>query len=151
MSIALALAQSSTLDAEAGGLHWRVRRVASADLVEAGGSLILAARRKVDGEAADAATPAQIRDGMRFFDAVLAAGLVGASTDGVAWEELRVVLDPKLENPSAGRVHVSSLPPGVGPTLAQTILDLSQDGGAAGARLAGFLGGKSDPPRRARK
>lgn len=159
-SIAQALAQASTLDVEAGGLHWRVRRLASADLVEAGSSVLLGARRgpgprdeqAVAAAEALLADPTKVRDGLRFFDAVAAAGVVAASADGgTTWQDLRLVLDFRAHAPASNTVHVSSLLPGVAATLAQAILDLSRDGGAAGERLAGFLRGKPDPARRPRK
>lgn len=197
MSALLAeLAAASVQEVEAGGLHWRLRRVASVDLLEAGGGYLLAARRTArlsaeaevlataaEAEAAEAlraaaegpvetraalqaaaaaaaqraqaargqASPAdgQVAGGLRFLDAVCAAGVTHVSRDGKVWDALRFVTDRKAEDVATGRLHLSSAPPGVPGKLAMDILALS---GAkeAGELLARFLRAATTAPGRAR-
>lgn len=142
MNIAAAIAQSAQQDIEAGGLHWRVRRVTTADLIEAGGSFLLTAEKPtetpVEGGPVD---PRKAQTGARFLDALACAGVVQVSKDGAAWEAIKVVGDMRAEDGRSGRVYVGSLPPGVARDLAHAVLSLSTDGGAAGERLASFLRG----------
>lgn len=141
-----ALIQAATLDVEAAGLHWRVRRVSSADLLDAGAGAFLLTPPPVADEseapaAAPAQDPAQIAKAARFSEAVLCAGIQAVSRDGVAWEALRVTRELRAESGTKGIVHLSSLPSAaVGPLVA-AIMELSNDGGAASERLASFLGG----------
>lgn len=145
MNIASILQQSAQADIEAGGLWWRVRKITSADMVEAGRPMFVAAH--VDLRASDAAAqmvaeslkePGKVVEGMRFLEAVAVAGLVAASQDGQAWEALRLVLDVRQEEPGASRLHVGSLPPGVVEAIAAKVLYLTTDGGAASERLGSF-------------
>lgn len=148
MNLATAIAQSATEDVEAGGLWWRIRRITTAELVEAGGSILLAAKPEgADAAAATKAIEGALRDpkaaasGARFMDAVACAGIRAASEDGKSYEDLRVVLTDREHDPGSSRLHVGSLPPGVAQKLAGAILKLSTNGGAAGERLASFLAG----------
>ena len=131
-------------------LHWRLRRVASVDLLEAGGGYLLAARRtaRLSAEAESSRPPprpgcrgsraaaegrrtrAALRRlrllrpnagrprtsvagrrqggrGLRFLDAVCAAGVTHVSRDGKRCGTLRFVTDRKAEDVATGR-HVSA-------------------------------------------
>ena len=139
--ILTALARAASEDVVAGGLHWRVRRITSADLMAAGHAvLFVVPLRDASGEEVSSDPEAQAR-GLRFMDAVVAAGVQQVSSDGVSWERCSVVLDRKAEEPLAGRLFIGSLPPGAVAPIATAILSLSTDGEAAKGRLLSFLGG----------
>lgn len=158
MNVLEALVQSATQDIQVGPCHWRIRRVTTAEIIQAGGAFLLAAQRLAP-DAPDARQlqeklrkePAQLASGARFQEALVAASVAAVSRDGTEWMECRIVLDAKQESASGGRIHVSSLPPGTMETLSAEILKLSKDGGAADERLSSFLGATASPPRRARK
>ena len=144
--LASMLALSALATFEAAGIHWKVRKITSADMVEAGRPIFIAAKVDLSDQQASSAlleaalrTPEKVVDGMRFLEAVAVAGLVAASQDGEVWEALRLVLDPRQEEPGAGRLYVGSLPPGVVEQLAARVLHLTTDGGAASDRLGAFL------------
>ncbi len=145
MNLASRLQQSAQADIQAAGLWWRVRKITSADMVEAGRPMFVAAHVDFrDAEtvarvvAENMASPAKAVEGMRFLEAVAVAGLVACSEDGATWEALRLVLDPRQEEPGASRLHVSSLPPGAVEAIAARVLHLTTDGGAASERLGSF-------------
>lgn len=145
MNLASMIAQAAQADVQAAGLWWRVRKITSADMVEAGRPMFVAAH--VDFRDQDAvartvsenmASPAKAVEGMRFIEAVAVAGLIACSADGQTWEALRLVLDPNKEEPGASRLHVGSLPPGAVEAIAAKVLHLTTDGGAASERLGSF-------------
>lgn len=139
LSIVTALAQAALEDVQAGGLHWRIRRICTADLAEAGGTFLLALRSRREAEDAKPPEAREAIQGLRFYDAVVAAGVVAVSKDGVAWEDARVVLPPHASSPAASRLAVGDLPPGVVNVLAPRIVSLSTDGEAGAERLRSFL------------
>lgn len=141
MNIAEALAASSTSIVTVGPLAFRVRRITSADLLDAGLVSLLVAK-PADESSPASFDPKAAAQSARFMDAVVCAGLEAASQDGgTTWEPFRATLEPKRENVSAGVLFVGNLIPGAAGKMASEILKLSTDGGAAGERVASFLGG----------
>lgn len=145
MNLASMIAQAAQADVQAAGLWWRVRKITSADMVEAGRPMFVAAHVDFRDQetvsrvvAENMASPAKAVEGMRFLEAVAVAGLVACSTDGQTWEVLRLVLDVRQEEPGASRLHVGSLPPGAVEAIAAKVLHLTTDGGAASERLGSF-------------
>lgn len=169
-----ALVETSFAVADACGLRWRVRRVTSELVSGAGGSVamllsatssdtlaeVVKGRRSgdlSDDEAlayllarvdpAKLATRQEAVDRQR--DAVVAAGVVavGRVLDGVEeWEDLQVTLDERRVDKDKGVLHLTQIPASAVPVLHAAIMDLSTEGGAAGARLAAFLGGHDVEP-----
>lgn len=145
-SLVQALAQSAQKDVQIGILHYRIRAVSSAELIEAGASFLLAARPDPDPTAPPKPPdPKAVIEKTRFDAAIVAAGLVAGSKDGKVWEELKITLQPHQENPSQGRLFIGRLPPQHTTKLASEILTLSTDGGAASERLSSFLGSPAAP------
>jgi len=145
MNIASALAQASQDTVEAAGLHWRLRRITSAELMEAGGGILLAVAPRRKGEKAVtaedlAADPKKLASMHAFNEAVVCAAVQQVSRDGVTWEEITFLLDRRGASPGSGRVHVSALPSAAVTTIAGRVMSLSTDGGAAADRIASFLG-----------
>ena len=142
-SIAAAFAQAAIEDVEAGGFWFRVHRISSADLLQVRHGILLAAlprRGQAEGDEPIDPDGETAVTNMRFAEAVVCAGVQQASTDGgKSWQRCQVVSELRAEESGAGRVHVSSLPPGCVGRLASAILKLSTDGEAAAARVASFL------------
>ena len=144
-----ALKSAATLDVEAVGLWWRIRRVRSSDLAElavpmlamAAGDPVREKGRKAAPAAAAAMTAPQLRDAWTQSETLVCAGLVAASEDGQEWEALRTVLKPEAADHAAGVLYVGDLPPGAVAVLAAEILKLATDQGAAIERIASFRKG----------
>lgn len=140
-------------------LGFRIHRVTSADMLSAGGGFLFAAQpAAAPGPAADAeaqAMRAKLEDRVRkdpngiftFAHALACASVVAGSRDGgTTWEPLRLVMKEGQQNAAAGELYIGNLPLGVPERLMREIVALSTDGGAAGERLASFLGGAAASP-----
>lgn len=140
-NILAALQQASMQDIEVDGLWFRVRKITSADMLEAGvGELLAAAAPKAEGEDPPAADrPQQVR-AARTAEACVCAGVQQISHDGTTWQRCQVVMSREAEETGAGRIYVGSLPPGAVDVLGIAIFRLSNDKGAAQKRIASFLG-----------
>ena len=83
-------------------------------------------------------TPKQAEQLAGLQDATAAAGITAVSEDGESWEPLKLVIDPKREDPDAGVLCVNSLPAGVVTECFTAIMALSTDDGRAAERLRSF-------------
>ena len=158
MSIAKSLSQNALLETESGGLHWRVKRIKSKDLMRAGiASLVhLAPEALLNGslEGADAEGLKNVADSYvdklksltdvqqaRLYDsldAVVCAGVVEVSSDGEAWEKIRFTMKDREHNPDKGVLLVETLPNAVRQELAGVIQMHSREIGGGGDSLAAF-------------
>ncbi len=126
-------------------LHFRIRPVYSADLLEQGGGFLLMVVKdaKKDGDKEPAklqpVKAADVVAGVRFRGAVVCAGVVAGSKDGVTWEDLTVVPERARESKAGGRVWIGSLPAEALIILSREILALSGGGVESAERLASFL------------
>lgn len=120
-------------------LHFRIRQIDSALVLEAGGAFLLAARPQAQGEGQGVSLKSQVQ-GRSFMTIVAAAGTTDVSVDGgLTWESCRIVRTKEEEDLPANAMHETSLPPGTVIRLGTEILKFSTDGGAAASRLASFL------------
>jgi hypothetical protein len=81
-------------------------------------------------------TLAEVRQTVRFQEALVAAAVVAVRAEDGEWEPAKVTLQDDPTAPNA--IAVRDLPPGAVPVLAARILALS-NGGAAAERIASFL------------
>lgn len=142
-------------------LHFRVRAIRSADLVSARNAAVLFAAAPEPVEPVnelDAAIERELRGKLkppeqspeeraqfvRFADTVICAGTLAASSDGTTWEPLRIVLTEAEAND--GALWVANLPPAADLLIYAAIMKVSTSGGAAGERLASFLGRSTPAP-----
>ena len=149
-SIALALARAATTVAEAEGMHWRIQRVRSADFAAYGIAHLMAYGDGSDVEPGDeeraraarlaamVQNPDEVSVAAMQREAIVAAGVVAVSADGVAWEPISIVLDRERADPDASIVHISALSEVAITTLAAAVLTHCQDGGRVQSALAGF-------------
>lgn len=131
MTIAKLISDNSLKTVESGGLHWKIRRIKSKDLMRAGiatlvhlvpDDLMSAAgsssseedlRSKLEASYTSKlagmsdAQQARLYDSL---DAVVCAGVVEASQDGQGWESIRFTMKDKEHNPDKGILLVESLP-----------------------------------------
>ena len=163
MNLVEKLAAINTEDVIAAGVHWRVRRIKSADLADLSAALLVlppgdplrAAKAKGRARAApDAApvmrTPAQMKQYAEIAHAYVCAGLVAASEDGEEWKAIRCCRTEAEADHAASVLWVEDLPTTVVPMLGAAIMKLSTDGGAAAERLASFRGDAGAAPARRR-
>jgi hypothetical protein len=145
MSILDACQKAGALEIEVGPFHYRLRRVSFADLAEAGFGEIIAMRpppaKTEDAPPAPVATPdpKQAVKLFRFYDALTAASVEAMSTDGKAWEDVRIVLSRRTSK-NRGELALSDLPPGTATAIAPHALQHSANGEAGMDRLRSFLG-----------
>lgn len=135
-----------------GGLLWRVKSVCTADLIAAGGNIVYAARAAREAkDAPPTPTLEQLKGVLRFADALLIAGVeacAAPTAQGVtpAWEPIRFVATEPEQDAAANVVWVGSVARPVRDGLGEAVLAVSEDGGAAAARIGRFLGGESRSP-----
>ena len=176
MNIADRLIDQATTTVEAGGLWWRVRRISSLELLQAGLPALLIApggpttetpaepppeSEGAEQEGADEAAqlrahiqrlrenPGLMAQTEELAAHVVAAGVTAARADGQTWQPLKVVLDHAQQSARLNKVHISSLPVGTVKVLYKRIMALSK-GGVDGTTLATFPGGappSGRPPR----
>ena len=121
MSIAKSLSQISLKEVESGGLHWRIKRIKSKDLMRAGiASLVhlapdaLLSGGEITSEHQEKMTEqlasnwadrlgkltdvqqARLYDSL---DAVVCAGVVEVSSDNDTWEKIRFTMKDREHNP----------------------------------------------------
>ena len=149
MSIVQLIQNASTKDIEAGGLHWRIKRVKSRDVLRAGlATMIQFAPEDIadimnDGDSADeikkkvgenwASKMASMTDIQQAkmsdsLDALVCAGVVEASGDGETWEAIRFTMQEREANPEASVLMVDSLPWAVRQELAAAVQAHSREG-----------------------
>ena len=147
MSVVQLIQNNSTKDLEAGGLHWRIKRVRSRDVLRAGlATIVQFAPEDIanisgadEAEAAEklGATWAQRMAAMTdvqqaklsdSLDALVCAGVVEAREDGTAWEPIRFTLQEREANPDAGVLMVDSLPWPLRQELAAAVQAHSREG-----------------------
>ena len=147
MSVIQLIQSQSTKDLEAGGLHWRIKRVRSRDVLRAGlATIVQFAPEDIadmmgdeDGEAAEklGATWAQKMAAMTdvqqaklsdSLDALVCAGVVEASEDGNTWEPIRFTLQEREVNADASVLLVDSLPWPLRQELAAAVQAHSREG-----------------------
>ena len=143
-----AIQSAATDTVEAAGMHWKVRKVCSADLAKVGfAALAMTSAAQAAQESTEGATPQDVLNKVTpkqaeqlagLQDATAAAGITAVSEDGESWEPLKLVIDPKREDPDAGVLCVNSLPAGVVTECFTAIMALSTDDGRAAERLRSF-------------
>tara|TARA_R100001443_G_scaffold114584_1_gene130806 strand:- start:762 stop:1289 length:528 start_codon:yes stop_codon:yes gene_type:complete len=142
-----AVAAASVKEVDAGGLHWRIKTVSSADLARVGFAWLAMATPDGNGEDADddgdmakmlsRMKSEQMVELAKLKDAMIAAGLI-AIGHGDEWDDVKITLRQSEEDADNGVLWVGSLPADVDNFLFTEIMSLSTDGGAAADRLAGF-------------
>jgi hypothetical protein len=157
MSILHAIKNASIDEVEAAGLFWRVRRICSADLAKAGVAFLAVAspddsKEQSAEEVMNRISPKQAGEMATLQEATVCAGTIAVG-DGEKWDELKLVIDQKKENPDKGVLWVGGLPAGVVDVLFTRIMSLSTDGEEAAERLASFRqeSGDSAGTRRTRQ
>ena len=155
MSILHAIKNASIDEVEAAGLHWRVRRICSADLASAGVAFLAVASPETGNEQTAEevmarVTPKQAKEMATLQEVTVCAGTIAVG-DGEKWDDLQLVIDQKKENPDKGILWVGGLPAGVTDVLFTRIMSLSTDGEEAAARLATFRRGNAPDIGRNRK
>ena len=157
MSILHAIKNASIDEVEAAGLFWRVRRICSADLAKAGVAFLAVAtpdtqEEQSPEEVMKRVSPKQAGEMATLQEATVCAGTIAVG-DGEKWDDLKLVIDQKKEDPDGGILWVGGLPAGVVDVLFSRIMSLSTDGEEAAERLASFRQepGNSTNSRRARK
>lgn len=142
MSILHAIKNASIDEVEAAGLHWRVRRICSADLAKAGVAFLAVAspddnKEQSAEEMMNRISPKQAGEMATLQEATVCAGTIAVG-DGEQWDDLRLVIDQKKEDVEKGVLWVGGLPAGVVDVLFARIMSLSTDGEEAAERLASF-------------
>ena len=142
MSILHAIKNASIDEVEAAGLFWRVRRICSADMAKAGVAFLQVATPQTDDdqtpeEVMKRVTPKQAGEMATLQEATVCAGTIAVG-DGEKWDDLKLVIDQKREDPDKGVLWVGGLPAGVVDVLFTRIMSLSTDGEEAAARLSSF-------------
>ena len=142
MSILHAIKNASIDEVEAAGLHWRVRRICSADLAKAGVAFLAVAspddnKEQSAEEVMNRISPKQAGEMATLQEATVCAGTIAVG-DGDQWDDLKLVMDQKKEDPDKGLLWVGGLPAGVVDVLFARIMSLSTDGEEAAERLASF-------------
>ena len=160
MSIAKALADNSLKQVESGGLHWKVKRIKSKDLMRAGiASLVhLAPDALLRGEIMDGEETEETLKKMQTawteklgsltdvqqahlydsLDAVVCAGVVEVSGDGENWEAIRFTMKDREHNPDKGVLLIETLPNETRQELAGIIQNHSRAIGGGAEALAAF-------------
>lgn len=159
-----AIEQSTEKEIEAGGMLWRVKKIASADLARVGHaalalSQVLGGDKKTKAKKGKAAKKDEA-EGLEDFvatmakqpvdslatmarlkDSVVAAGLiaVGSPQDN-HWESVQAVLDRDKADAKAGRLWVGSIPSEISDRLFEAVMDVSTESGEVLARIASFRG-----------
>ena len=160
MSIAKALSDNSLKQVESGGLHWKVKRIKSKDLMRAGiASLVhLAPEALLRGEIMDGEDTEETLQKMQLawteklgsltdvqqarlydsLDAVVCAGVVEVSGDGENWEAIRFTMKDREHNPDKGVLLIETLPNETRQELAGVIQNHSRAIGGGAEALAAF-------------
>ena len=149
MSILHAIKNASIDEVEAAGLFWRVRRICSADMAKAGVAFLQVATPQTDDEQTpeevmNRISPKQAGEMATLQEATVCAGTIAVG-DGEKWDDLKLVIDQKKEDPDKGVLWVGGLPAGVVDVLFSRIMSLSTDGEEAAERLASFRKKSRDP------
>ena len=142
MSILHAIKNASIDEVEAAGLFWRVRRICSADMAKAGVAFLQVATPQTEDdqtpeEVMKRVSPKQAGEMASLQEATVCAGTIAVG-DGEKWDDLKLVIDQKREDPDKGILWVGGLPAGVVDVLFTRIMSLSTDGEEAAERLASF-------------
>ena len=141
MGVREAIEAKKYAECEAEGLRFRVRRVVSRDLVDAGYGLLLAA----SSTNVAAPNPAKIVEALRrdseYLAGLCVAGVVGMATADGEWEDWKIVATAEEEDLAAGKMWLGSLPGGVSQVVAATVLKHSGGGEGAVALLSFLRGG----------
>ena len=82
-------------------------------------------------------SPKQAGEMATLQEATVCAGTIAVG-DGEQWDDLKLVMDQKKEDPDKGLLWVGGLPAGVVDVLFARIMSLSTDGDEAAERLASF-------------
>lgn len=160
MTIAKALSDNSLKQVESGGLHWKVKRIKSKDLMRAGiASLVhLAPEALLRGEIMDGEDTEETLQKMQSawteklgsltdvqqarlydsLDAVVCAGVVEVSGDGEKWEAIRFTMKDREHNPDKGVLLIETLPNETRQELAGVIQNHSRAIGGGADALAAF-------------
>ena len=149
MSILHAIKNASIDEVEAAGLVFRVRRICSADLAKAGVAFLAVAspddnKEQSAEEVMNRISPKQAGEMATLQEATVCAGTIAVG-DGEQWDDLKLVMDQKKEDPDKGLLWVGGLPAGVVDVLFARIMSLSTDGDEAAERLASFRKESGDP------
>lgn len=144
MNLLAALIASGEEVVTLGPLSYRIVRLTSLEMMQAGAGVLLAARPTVepDGKPEKAPDAKAVEGVVRFTEGMVIAGLKAISADGgETWQDVRIVPEVRQQSVKDSRLYIGNLLPGHASQLYAQILKLSTDGGAAGDQLASFLGG----------
>ena len=158
MSIALQLSEQSLKEVESGGLHWRLKRIKTKDLMRAGIATLIhlapdnllksngdmgedEGRSSIQthwAEKLQSMTDVQQARLYDSLDAVVCAGIVEVSSDGENWEKIRFTLKDKEHNPKKGVLMIETLPNAVRQELSGHIQTHSRSTGGGADAVATF-------------
>lgn len=139
-----AITESAVREFEADGFLVRVRRIRSSDLAEVGvAALAMVGPAAKEGDdppdLAKNISPEQAKKLAGYQEAVCCAALlaIGDPSNG-EWDTVKVVMDPKRENPAKGILWVGSLPGPIVSAVFSEAMRLSTGGEDAAERLKRF-------------
>ena len=149
-NILQAIADTASTEIEAAGFALRVRRIRSADLAEVGVAALQTVPAAFKGDEKKTTkqienstlSPAQMKKITGYQEAVICAALI-AIGDPVTgeWDNVQVMMDPKREDPTKGKLWVGSLPQSVIAAVFAESMRLTTDNEVAAERLAAFRSG----------
>jgi len=148
MSIVKLIQKTSTKEIEAGGLHWRIKRVRSRDVLRAGLATMVQfapddiAEMMAEGDEEEKAERASASWASKMaamtevqqaklsdsLDALVCAGVVGASEDGQEWEKIGFTLKDREVDVDGSILSIDSLPWALRQELAAAVQAHSREG-----------------------
>lgn len=149
MSVVKLISKSASKVIEAGGLHWKIKRVRSRDVLRAGLATMiqfapedLADVMKDGADASEmerqltsnwahkmaAMTDVQQAKMSDSLDALVCAGVIEASEDGDTWEAIRFTMNEREADPEASVLMVDTLPWSVRQSLSMAVQSHSREG-----------------------
>ena len=145
MSVVKLIQNKASKEIERGGMHWRIKRVRSKDCLRAGlATMIHLAPDDIEGiegaendEALKSSTWAQKMSAMTdvqaaklsdSLDALVCAGVIAVSADGVNWEDIKFTLNERDVDINKSVLSVDSLPWTLRQELATEVQTHSREG-----------------------
>ena len=149
MSVVKLISKSACKVIEAGGLHWKIKRVRSRDVLRAGLATMIqfAPEDLADVMSGDAdedqiqkqlagnwaqkmasMTDVQQAKMSDSLDALVCAGVIEASEDGETWEPIRFTMNEREADPEASVLMVDTLPWAVRQSLSMAVQSHSREG-----------------------
>ncbi len=148
MGIVQLIQSNATKDIEAGGLHWRIKRVRSRDVLRAGLATMVQfapddiadimgeddeeqqAEKVSASWASKMASMTEVQQAKLSdsLDALVCAGIVEASEDGEVWEQISFTIKDREVNTDASILSIDSLPWPLRQELAAAVQAHSREG-----------------------